>query len=148
MREQNCIRGRIIVVNQILKMNTKQILIVSDPNVNEKGLIIWKDLSKNFETTFVNSDERAIEMANRQHFDMVVMDSTCGPIDTKKLTAVLPVLQTEIELVRYEGESFEDLENKIKTVFIKKKTQRIMRFLILDASTPIAWKNLPSFSAN
>lgn len=129
-------------------MNTKQILIVSDPNVNEKGLIIWKDLSKNFETTFVNSDERAIEMANRQHFDMVVMDSTCGPIDTKKLTAVLPVLQTEIELVRYEGESFEDLENKIKTVFIKKKTQRIMRFLILDASTPIAWKNLPSFSAN
>ena len=137
-----------IVVNQILKMNTKQILIVSDPNVNENGLSLWKDLSKNFETTFVNSDERAIEMANRQHFDMVVMDSTCAPIDTKKLSAVLPILQTEIELISYEGEPFSHLETKIKSVFAKKKAQRIMRFLILDASTPNAWKNLPSFSAN
>ena len=129
-------------------MNSKHILIVSDPNVNDNGLTIWKDLSKNFETTLVNSDERAIEMANRQHFDMVVMDATCEPIDTKKLAAVLPILQTEIELVNYEGEPYADLENKIKSSFIKKKTQRIMRFLILDASTPIAWKNLPSFSAN
>ena len=126
----------------------KQILIVSDPNVNESGLMIWKDLSKNFETTFVNSDERAIEMANRQHFDMVVIDKTCPPIDTKKLSAVLPILQTEIDLVSYEGELFKDLESKIKSIFNKKKAQRIMRFLILDASTPNTWKNLPSFSAN
>ena len=126
----------------------KQILIVSDPNVNENGLMIWKELSKNFDTTFVNSDERAIEMANRQHFDMVVIDKTCPPIDTKKLSAVLPILQTEIDLVSYEGELFKDLESKIKSIFNKKKAQRIMRFLILDASTPNTWKNLPSFSAN
>ena len=129
-------------------MNSKQILIVSDPNVNENGLKLWKDLSKNFETTFVNTDERAIEMANRQHFDMVVMDTTCAPIDTKKLSAVLPILQTEIELLSHKGEPFNDFESKIKNVFSKKKAQRIMRFLILDASTPNAWKNLPSFSAN
>src|SRR5687768_7396593 len=129
-------------------MKSKQILIVSDPNVNENGLQLWKDLSKNFETTFVNSDERAIEMANRQHFDMVVIDTTCAPIDTKKLSAVLPILQTEIALVSYKGEPLNDLESKIKSVFSKKKVQRIMRFLILDASTPNAWKNLPSFSAN
>ena len=129
-------------------MNRKQILIVSDPNVNEDGLLVWKTLSKNFETVLVNTDERAIEMANRQRFDMVVMDSTCAEINSEKLSAILPILQTEIEVVRYEGEPINELENKIKSSFSKKKAQRIMRFLILDSSAPKAWKSLPSFSAN
>jgi DNA-binding NtrC family response regulator len=129
-------------------MNTKQILIVSDPNVNEDGLLVWKTLSKNFETVLVNTDERAIEMANRQRFDIVVMDSTCAEINSEKLSAILPILQTEIEVVRYEGEPINELENKIKSSFSKKKAQRIMRFLILDSSAPKAWKSLPSFSAN
>ena len=129
-------------------MNTKQILIVSDPNVNEEGLLIWKTLSKNFETVLVNTDERAIEMANRQCFDMVVMDDTSADINSGKLSAILPILQTEIEIVRYHGEPITELENKIKSSFSKKKAQRIMRFLILAESAPKAWKNLPSFSAN
>jgi CheY-like chemotaxis protein len=128
-------------------MNSKQILIVSNPNENEEALTLLKGLSKNFETTFVNTDERAIEMANRQQFDMVIMDSTCSDIDAKKLVAVLPILQSEIAIISYEGEPFIELEGKIKSGFTKKKTQRIMRFLILDSSAPKAW-NLPSFSAN
>ena len=86
-------------------MNTKQILIVSNPNENEEALMLLKTLSKNFETTFVNTDERAIEMANRQQFDMVIMDSTCSDIDAKKLAAVLPILQSEIAIISYEGET-------------------------------------------
>ena len=34
-------------------------------------------------------------------------------------------------------------QNK-KLCFLKKKAQRIMRFLILDTSAPKAWKSLPS----
>ena len=59
-------------------MTKKHIIIVSDPNVNEDGLLAWQTLSKNYETTLVNSDERAIEMANRQHFDMIVVDTLCS----------------------------------------------------------------------
>jgi CheY-like chemotaxis protein len=129
-------------------MSTKQILIVSNPNENEEALMLLKGLSKNFETTFVNTDERAIEMANRQQFDMVIMDSTCSDIDAKKLAAVLPILQSEIAVISYEGEPFTELEGKIKSGFTKKKAQRIMRFLILDSSAPKAWNSLPSFSAN
>jgi CheY-like chemotaxis protein len=129
-------------------MSTKQILIVSNPNENEEALMLLKGLSKNFETTFVNTDERAIEMANRQQFDMVIMDSTCSDIDAKKLAAVLPILQSEIAIISYKGEPFPELEGKIKSGFTKKKAQRIMRFLILDSSAPKAWNSLPSFSAN
>ena len=129
-------------------MNTKQILIVSNPNENEEALKLLQGLSKNFETTFVNTDERAIEIANRQQFDMVIMDSTGPDIDAKKLAAVLPILQSEIAIISYQGEPFTELESKIKAGFTKKKAQRIMRFLILDSSAPKAWNRLPSFSAN
>jgi hypothetical protein len=76
------------------------------------------------------------------------MDYTCPEINSGKLSAVLPILQTEIEIVRYHGEPITELENKIKSCFLKKKAQRIMRFLILDTSAPKAWNSLPSFSAN
>jgi DNA-binding NtrC family response regulator len=129
-------------------MKKKHIIIVSDPNVNLAGLLAWQTLSRNYETTMVNSDERAIEMANRQHFDMIVIECSCPEINSEKLAAVLPILRAEIEVVHYNGESINELENKIKSCFLKKKAQRIMRFLILDASAPKAWKSLPSFSAN
>ena len=129
-------------------MTKKQIIIVSDPSVNQDGLLAWQTLSKNYETTLVHSDERAIEMANRQHFDMIVVDNLCEEINSEKLAAILPILRTEIEVVQYNGESVIELENKIKSCFLKKKAQRIMRFLILDTSAPKAWKSLPSFSAN
>jgi len=136
------------LLTKLKKMVKKHIIIVSDPNVNEGGLLAWQTLSKNYETTLVNSDERAIEMANRQHFDMIVVDTLCPEINSEKLAAVLPILRTEIEVVQYNGEPTNELENKIKTCFLKKKAQRIMRFLILDTSAPKAWKSLPSFSAN
>ena len=129
-------------------MNTKQILIVSDPNVNEEGLMLWKNLSKNFETILVNTDERAIELANRQHFDMAVIDNTNAAIDFKKLSAVLPIFQTEIALIPYAGESVSEMENKVKELFVKKRNERIKRFLVLDSSAPHAWNSLPPFSVN
>jgi hypothetical protein len=129
-------------------MKTKQILIVSDPNVNEQGLTLWKNLSKNFETILVNTDERAIELANRQHFDMAVIDHTDVAIDFRKLSAVLPIFQTEIALIPYKGESICEVETKVKALFVKKRNERIKRFLILDSSTTNSWDRLPPFSVN
>jgi CheY-like chemotaxis protein len=128
-------------------MNIKQILIVSDLK-NENGLLHWNDLSKTFETTLVETDEKAIELANRQHFDLALIDNRSTGIDFKKLSAVLPILRTEIKLVRYEGEPLSELELKLKDVFIKKRNERIKRFLVLDSSAPKKWNGLPGFSAN
>jgi hypothetical protein len=129
-------------------MSTKHLLIVSDPNTNEKAVDLWKVLSKNFEITLVNTDERAIELANRQHFDMAVVDTATAGVDFKKLAAVLPILRNEIALFRYEGEAASALEEKLKAVFRQKRNERIKRFLILDSSSPAGLNSLPSFSAN
>jgi CheY-like chemotaxis protein len=129
-------------------MSTKQLLIVSDPNTNEKALDLWKTLSKNFETTVVNSEERAIELVNRQHFDMAVVDMATAGVDYKKLAAVLPILRNEIALLPYEGETIRELEEKLKAVVIQKRNERIRRFLILDSSSGSGLNSLPAFSAN
>lgn len=128
-------------------MNAKQILIVSDLK-RENGLLLWNDLAKTFETTLVETDEKAIELANRQHFDLALIDNSSPEIDFKKLSAVLPILRAEIELVRYEGEPLSELEVKLKDVFIKKRNERIKRFLVLDSSATKKWNGLPLFSAN
>ena len=129
-------------------MNKKHILIVSDSNNNNESFGFSQLIDKGFETTVSYSDEKAIELANRQHFDMAIIDGTSSEINAGKLLAVLPILQSEIDILRYEGEPISELENKIKNCFSKKKAQRIMRFLILAESAPKAWKSLPSFSAN
>lgn len=129
-------------------MSTKQLLIVSDPGANEKALDLLKALSKNFETTLVNSDERAIELVNRQHFDVAVLDVSMADVDYKKLAAVLPILRNEIALLRYEGETVSELEQKLKMIFTQKRNERIRRFLILDSSSQGGLNSLPSFSAN
>ena len=129
-------------------MNKKHILIVSDSNRNNESFKFSKLVAQGFDTTLSDSDEKAIELANRQQFDLVVIDETSTEINGGKLMAVLPILQSEIEVLRYEGEPINELENKIKNCFAKKKAQRIMRFLILAESAPKAWKSLPSFSAN
>ena len=125
-------------------MNTKQILIVFGVN---SSALPWKDLGKNFETTIVTTDERAIEIANRQPFDIAVIDSFAADIDYKKLSAVLPILQSEIELIPYKGEKFDGLANKIKAVCIEKRNQRLKRLLVLDSST-LNHRNTLPFSAN
>lgn len=125
-------------------MNTKQILIVSKAKFD--GLLS-KEPDANFKTTFAKTDEEAIEMANRQRFDMVVIGHSSAEIDTKKLSAVLPILQPEVDILCYQGESDNELEQKVKAVFYKKRAERLKRFLVLDSSASIGWNNLP-FSAN
>ena len=125
-------------------MNTKNILIVSDSYLSAKDLEGWKG----FETTFAGTDEKAIELANRQPFHMAVIDSTSHEVNIKKLSAVLPLLQEEMKVLYYTGESLDALKNKVTAFFTQQKNERIKRFLVLDASTMSTGWHLPAFSAN
>jgi hypothetical protein len=79
---------------------------------------------------------------------MAVIDHTDVAIDFRKLSAVLPIFQTEIALIPYKGESISEVETKVKALFVKKRNERIKRFLILDSSTTNSWDRLPPFSVN
>ena len=127
--------------------HSKHILIISDPGTN-KVISSWTAMPSNMEAYFADNEEKAIEMANNQHFDMAVIDSTNNDIDSKKLSVILPILLSDIELVHYEGESILELKEKIQKVFDFQKYERIKRFIVLDSSTKEDFNNLPPFSVN
>jgi hypothetical protein len=139
-----CVNGTTYQLIKI-KMNTKKILVVSGANDN---LLEWANDSEDFEYLFAHTDERAIEISHQQLFDMVVVDNTDGSNDFRKLFAVLPILQSEIIVLGYNGEPVSELEGKVKHAFNKRKAERIKRLLILDSSGSKTWNNLIPFSAN
>jgi hypothetical protein len=102
----------------------------------------------NMQAYFASDEERAIEMANNQHFDLAVIDNTNSYIDNKKLSVVLPILLPDIELVEYKGESITELKEAIQKVFDFQKYQRIKRMLVLDSSSREDINKLPPFSSN
>lgn len=129
-------------------MNKKNILVVASQGTNNTELLSWYENAEQYNITLAGSDERAIELAQRQSFDLVLADSTDRSIDVKKLQAVLPILNQEVQLVTYTGESVELLDEKISTVFDQKKAERIQRLLILDSSRQPFWDNWMPFSEN
>ncbi len=127
--------------------HNKHILIISYPGTNQE-LSGFPALPANMEAHFADNEERAIEMANNHHFDMAVIDNTNTDIDARKLSAILPILLPEIELVHYKGESWNELKEKMQQVFDVQKYQRIKRFIVLDSSNVDGFNELPPFSAN
>ena len=75
------------------------------------------------------------------------MDDTNNEINTKKLYAVLPILQDDVILLRYHGDTRTQLDENVKAVFNAKKYRRIQEMLLLEPSVG-AFSNLPSFSLN
>jgi|SRR6476469_47800 len=127
--------------------HNKHILIISDPGLNSV-LSGFTAMPGNMQAYFASDEERAIEMANNQHFDLAVIDNTNNYIDNKKLTVVLPILLPDIELVAYKGESLTELKEEIQKVFDFQKYQRIKRMLVLDSSSREDINKLPPFSSN
>ncbi|HET9278769.1 MAG TPA: hypothetical protein VFN95_11290, partial [Flavitalea sp.] len=107
----------------------------------------WLSARHPFELNIVDSDETAIEVCHQYQFDVVVVDDTNDNINTKKLYAVLPILQDDITLLRYQGETRAQLEENVKAVFHAKKYRRIQQMLMLEPSVG-SFSNLPSFSLN
>jgi hypothetical protein len=129
-------------------MNIKYILVAGVTQEATNGLAQWINTVRNVEVTVAGSDERAIELAQQQGYDMVIVNNSNRELNTKKLVAVLPILQPEVLLLSYEGEPTIALNKKIETAFDKRKLDRMKRMLVLDSSKPSFYAGLESFSAN
>ncbi|MEJ7769844.1 MAG: hypothetical protein WKF89_18640 [Chitinophagaceae bacterium] len=130
-----------------ITMNKKSVLVVSNSRRKENLLNAWTYDVHTFHIDIVDNDEAAIELFHKQRFDMVVVDGTDSSIDERKLHAVLPILQEDVTVLGYRGESASELENNVKAIFDAKKYQRIQRLLMLEPSINIL-PNLPAFSLN
>ena len=128
-------------------MNNKSVLVVSNNQVEGNALNEWTSIPHPFHVNIVDNDEAAIELLHQLHFDMVVVDGTDSNIDGRKLNAVLPILQEDLTVLKYEGESAMELENNVKAIFNAKKYQRIQRMLLLEPTVQ-GTLNLPAFSLN
>jgi hypothetical protein len=128
-------------------MNKKNVLVVSNKLSERNSLSKWTNVVHPFHLNIAHNDEATIELCHIEQFDIVVVDGTDHTIDSKKLHAVLPILQEEITMLRYEGESAEELDSNIKAIFNAKKYKRIQEMLMLEPSVG-SFSNLPSFSLN
>ena len=128
-------------------MNKKSVLVVTNQLSGKNSLSEWISAGHPFVVNIADSDETAIELCHQHQFDMVVVDSTGDKINTRKLNAVLPILQEDITLLRYQGETKLQLDENVKAVFDAKKYKRIQEMLMLEPSVG-SFSNLPSFSLN
>ena len=126
-------------------MNKKSILVVSNQEENN-SLHDWLGDVHPFHVNIADNDEAAIELFHRQHFDMVIVDGTDRNIDDRKLHAVLPILQEDVLVLHYQGETAQDLDDHITAVFDARKYARMQRMLMLDPTDDFG--NLPPFSLN
>lgn len=128
-------------------MNKKSVLVVANQPDQQHVLSAWTSVAHPFHVNIVGNDEAAIELLHKERYDMVVVDSTDNNINDKKLQAVLPILQEDVTVLDYKGESITELEDNITAVFEAKKFQRLKRMLMLEPPVQSAF-NLPRFSLN
>jgi CheY-like chemotaxis protein len=128
-------------------MKRKSILVVSNQLSGANSLGEWSAVAHPYHVRIVSNDELAIELCHQHQFDIVVVDGTDELIDSRKLHAVLPILQDDVTMLRYEGEDIHQLSENIKAVFDAKKYKRIQQMLMLEPNVG-AFSNLPSFSLN
>ena len=129
-------------------MNRKNIMVVATGSYDPQ-LAAWCAGNELYQISFARNDEQAIEMAQQQYFDLVLMDSKNEELDQKKLRAVLPILIDDVLMASYDGETREQLDQKISYLFEKRKAERMQRLLVLDATAGNStFGGLPPFSVN
>ena len=128
-------------------MNKRTVLVVTNQSANKNALREWTEVAHPFHLNIVDSDETAIELCHQHRYDMVVVDGTDTSINSRKLQTVLPILQEDITLLNYDGETSAELDSNVKAVFDARKYKRIQKMLMLEPSVG-AFSNLPSFSLN
>ena len=116
-------------------MNKKSVLVVSNPETIKPDFLQWISDTDTFDMTFADTQEQAIELSSQQLFDLVIIDKTDAEVNVKKLGKILPILNSEVLLVGYEGESSEKIEEKIRLAFDYRKFKRLQKMMILDSST-------------
>ena len=128
-------------------MNRKSILVVSNQQGEPNSLHDWIRDAHPFYVNTAPNDEAAIELCYQQHFDLVIVDGTDRTIDDKKLHAVLPVLQEDVLVLEYQGETSYDLDDQITAAFESIKYARLHSKLLLESFADNQWE-LPPFSLN
>lgn len=128
-------------------MKKKSILVISNQLSGANALGEWTGVAHPYHVRTVSSDELAIELCHQHRFDMVVVDGTDDVINSRKLHAVLPILQDDVTMLRYEGENISQLSDNVKAIFEAKKYRRIQDMLMLEPNVGV-FSNLPSFSLN
>jgi DNA-binding NtrC family response regulator len=129
-------------------MNKKNVLVVSNPETMNQKLLDWIGKAETLEMTFADTQEQAIELANQQLFDIVLIDRTDKDVNVKKLGRILPILNSEALLLGYEGEAADEIEEKIKLAFDYRKFKRMQRMMILDSSNNKNGPAIMPFSLN
>ena len=130
-------------------MNKKSVLVVSNPETIKPDFLQWISDTDTFDMTFADTQEQAIELSSQRLFDLVILDKTDAEVNVKKLGKILPILNSEVLLVGYEGESSEKIEEKIRLAFDYRKFKRLQKMMILDSSTRQPRNNgLTPFSLN
>lgn len=127
-------------------MNKKNLLVVGGHSSLSGGLHEWTKLAHPYHISQVANEEEAIEFCHLQHFDMVLVDSTDSGIDSKKLQAVLPILQDNMVIFQYEGESSDKLSEFIEGIFHAQKYRRILNMILPENNDQKG--ELPQFSLN
>jgi hypothetical protein len=127
-------------------MNRKHVLLVSKISASSLLLQQWAATAHPFHLDVVDSDEAAIEFCHLRQVDMVVIDSTSGSVDAKKLAAVLPILQDNAVLFQYDGETSEKLTGSIEAIFNAQKYRRILNMILPEPGD--SQQELPQFSLN
>ncbi|RYY60466.1 MAG: hypothetical protein EOO12_15255 [Chitinophagaceae bacterium] len=122
-------------------MNTRKILIVS---AHREALERWPSY---YEPVFAETDESAIEVAQRQPFEAIVLDGTDPEVHSAKLRAILPILQPEAALFNYEGAPEATVQADVQEYFRRQRNARIRRFIVLD-NAGSDWTVPPEFSEN
>lgn len=129
-------------------MNRKNILIVSNPDTMNNELFGWISTTEDFDMSFAQSHEHAIELANQQIFDLVLIDKTDTDVNAKMLKAVMPILNSDTMLVDYDGEEAVMIAEKVREAFEIRKLKRIQKMMILDSSNEGRHYFMHPFSLN
>lgn len=128
-------------------MNKKQILIVSE-NIEGSRLSDWLAQENAFEWTSTPTVEAAIELFHQHAFDLVILHH-CSEAESRKMAALLPILQSETLLLHYNNETPEEMQVRVQAAFDQRKYERVSRLLVLDSSSQGAILNsMPPFSSN
>lgn len=123
-------------------MNTRSILIVSGQPGSLAG---WP---APFEAVVAATDEAAIELAQRQLFEAIVIDATDEALHGAKLRAILPILQPEAALFQHSEAAATPVQTTVQEHFRRLRNERIRRYLVLDSVQQANAAAPPAFSAN
>jgi hypothetical protein len=124
-------------------MNAKKILIITASDPARIGS--WPS---GYETVCASGDEAAIELAQQQAFAAIVIDSSDEALHQRKLDAILPILQPDAPLFRFQAGAPTPVPDAVHEHFRRERNARIRRYLVLDDLKPFNGPELPAFSAN